>query len=125
MQLALISQHALLAKVRSAERDSIRCIPSEVFVSQVKLVAELCPDRCSRCSDFKSLIKQKFDARTSYDKDNERHPTLAAQLVKRSNLRLGWQVLDLACGSGLVTYLAAADVGSAGFVTYLQACFNR
>ncbi|KAL0021781.1 hypothetical protein WJX79_010030 [Trebouxia sp. C0005] len=42
-------------------------------------------------SDFKSLIKQKFDARTSYDKDNERHPTLAAQLVKRSNLRLGWQ----------------------------------
>ncbi|DBB16987.1 TPA: hypothetical protein ACH3X3_014092 [Trebouxia sp. C0006] len=68
-------------------------------------------------SDFKILIKQKFDARTSYDKDNERHPTLAAQLVKRSNLRLGWQVLDLACGSGLVTYLAAADVGSAGFVT--------
>lgn len=68
-------------------------------------------------SDFKSLIKQKFDARTSYDKDNERHPTLAAQLVKRSDLRLGWQVLDLACGSGLVTYLAAADVGSAGFVT--------
>jgi len=80
-------------------------------------IAELCPDRCSRCSDFKSLIKQKFDARTSYDKDNERHPTLATQLVKRSNLRLGWQVLDLACGSGLVTYLAAADVGSAGFVT--------
>ncbi len=80
-------------------------------------ISELCPDRCSRCSDFKILIKQKFDARTSYDKDNERHPTLATQLVKRSNLRLGWRVLDLACGSGLVTYLAAADVGSAGFVT--------
>lgn len=28
-------------------------------------------------SSFKVLIKHKFDARTNYDKDNERHPTLA------------------------------------------------
>lgn len=68
-------------------------------------------------SDFKDLIKQKFDARVNYDKDNERHPTLAAQLVSRANLQPGWTVLDLACGTGLVTYLAAADVGPDGFAT--------
>lgn len=68
-------------------------------------------------SSFKLLIKQKFDARTDYDRDNDRHPTLAAQLVKRAHLRPGWKVLDLACGTGLVTYLAAADVGPGGFVT--------
>ena len=65
-------------------------------------------------SSFKHLIKEKFDARTEYDKDNARHPTLAAQLVERSKLQRGWTVLDLACGTGLVTFLAAAEIGPTG-----------
>lgn len=67
-------------------------------------------------SNFKTLIKQEFDARSDYDKDNERHPNLAAQLVSKARLQQGWKVLDLACGTGLVTYLAAAEVGTRGSV---------
>ncbi|KAL3145638.1 hypothetical protein ABBQ32_003180 [Trebouxia sp. C0010 RCD-2024] len=66
--------------------------------------------------DFKSLVKEKFDARTTYDEGDERHPKLAAELVQRAQLQKGWKVLDLACGTGLVTYMASEVVGSDGFV---------
>lgn len=67
-------------------------------------------------STFKQLVKDKFDARTEYDKDNKRHPKLAAELVERAELKKGWTVLDLACGTGLVTFLSAAKVGASGSV---------
>ena len=67
-------------------------------------------------SCFKQLIKDKFDARTQYDKDNKRHPKLAIELVQRARLQSGWAVLDLACGTGLVTFLAAEKVGASGYV---------
>lgn len=67
-------------------------------------------------SSFKQLIKDKFDARTEYDKDNKRHPQLAVELVQRADLQHGWSVLDLACGTGFVTFLAAEKVGASGAV---------
>ena len=67
-------------------------------------------------SCFKQLIKDKFDARTEYDKDNKRHPKLALELVQRADLQSGWAVLDLACGTGFVTFLAAEKVGASGYV---------
>lgn len=67
-------------------------------------------------SRFKQLVKDKFDARTEYDKDNKRHPKLAVELVQRAELRRGWSVLDLACGTGFVTFLAADIVGATGAV---------
>lgn len=66
---------------------------------------------------FKGLIKAKFDARLEYDKDNDRHPKLAAELVDRASLQQGWNVLDIACGTGLATYPAAEAVGPEGSVT--------
>ena len=67
--------------------------------------------------EFKRLIRDKFDARTTYDEGDERHPPLATELIRRSKLQKGWKVLDLACGTGLVTFMAAAAVGPEGFVT--------
>lgn len=67
-------------------------------------------------STYKELVQQKFDARTEYDKNNNHHPKVAAELVARANLQQGWSVLDVACGTGLVTYLAAAEVGPTGSV---------
>lgn len=67
-------------------------------------------------SQFKQLIKEKFDARTEYDKDNNRHPKLAVELVHRAQLQRGWSVFDIACGTGFVTFLAAEKVGTCGAV---------
>ena len=67
-------------------------------------------------SSFKRLVRDKFEARTEYDKNDDRHPVLAAELVQRAQLQGGWKVLDLACGTGLVSYLAAAIVGPQGSV---------
>lgn len=67
-------------------------------------------------SRFKQLIMEKFDARTEYDKDNNRHPKLAVELVHRAHLQRGWSLLDLACGTGFVTFLAAEKVGASGAV---------
>ena len=63
-------------------------------------------------SSFKRFVKEKFEARTEYDKNDDRHPVLAAELVQRAQLQSGWKVLDLACGTGLVSYMAVAAVGS-------------
>lgn len=67
--------------------------------------------------DFKRLVQDKFDARTTYDEGDERHPKLAVDLVQRAQLQKGWRVLDLACGTGLVTYMASEIVGSTGSAT--------
>lgn len=77
----------------------------------------MCSDlQTTDLSTFKDLVTQKFDARTEHDKNNNHQPKVAAELVARAKLRQGWDVLDLACGTGLVTYLAAADVGPNGSV---------
>ena len=81
------------------------------------LLSTLCPDlQTTGLSTYKELVTQKFNARTEYDKNNNHHPKVAAELVARAKLQQGWDVLDLACGTGLVTYLAAADVGPNGSV---------
>ncbi len=81
------------------------------------LLSTVCSDlQTTDLSTFKDLVTQKFDARTEHDKNNNHQPKVAAELVARAKLRQGWDVLDLACGTGLVTYLAAADVGPNGSV---------
>ena len=82
-----------------------------------KPLSTMCSDlQTADLSTYKDLVTQKFDARTEYDKDNDRHPEVAAKLVARAKLQRGWNVLDLACGTGLVTYLAAANVGPNGSI---------
>lgn len=49
--------------------------------------------------------------------DNSFHPTLAADYISWARPQPGQRVLDLACGTGLVTLLAKQAVGSTGSVT--------
>src|SRR5262245_55792739 len=44
----------------------------------------------------------------------------AADLIERAGLQAGQRVLDVACGSGIVARLAAAQVGGAGRVAGLD-----
>ncbi len=71
-------------------------------------------------SSFARKVKDKFDQRTTYDKGNTHHPRVAARLIAQSNLQRGWRVLDVACGTGLVTFPAAETVGSEGSVIGLD-----
>ncbi|MCJ1477343.1 hypothetical protein MMC13_006014 [Lambiella insularis] len=48
--------------------------------------------------------------------DDSFHPTLAADYVKWANLEPGQNVLDMACGTGLVTLAAKQAVGPTGTV---------
>jgi len=45
----------------------------------------------------------------------------AKDLVEKAALALGMRVLDVACGTGIVSRLAAAQVGSTGHVVALDA----
>ena len=65
---------------------------------------------------YKQAVRVKFDKRTRYDANNTIHPAQAAELVRRAGLQPGDKVLDLACGTGLVSFLAAEKVGPAGSV---------
>lgn len=53
--------------------------------------------------------------------DNSWHPSFAEHLVRIAAIRPGEHVLDLACGTGLVTFGAATVVGSQGRVTGVDA----
>ena len=44
------------------------------------------------------------------------HPSFVANIVKFSNIQPGQRVLDLACGTGLVTFLSSVVVGPTGEV---------
>lgn len=67
---------------------------------------------------YKDLVEQKFKARSAdYDDKGNYHHKVASELVARAGLQPGWQVLDVACGTGLATYLTASAVGRTGSVT--------
>lgn len=57
-----------------------------------------------------------YDAR-AHKYDNSCHPSFAKLVAQISNLKPGDKVLDLACGTGLVTFNAATAVGPEGHVT--------
>lgn len=64
----------------------------------------------------KAAAKRMYDARaTNYD--DSHHPSFARDFVAQLPLFPGARVLDLACGTGLVTFLAADAVGPTGSVT--------
>ncbi|KAK5677336.1 hypothetical protein LTS10_009906 [Elasticomyces elasticus] len=65
---------------------------------------------------------QPQDAQALYDPraasyDDSWHPRFARHMVELANLKAGEHVLDLACGTGLVTYPASAAVQPGGSVT--------
>jgi ubiquinone/menaquinone biosynthesis C-methylase UbiE len=64
---------------------------------------------------------QAKDAQNMYDDrsdryDHSHHPRLARHFVEMAKLQPGEQVLDLACGTGLVSYPASITVGANGSV---------
>lgn len=71
-------------------------------------------------ASFSQAVKEKFDQRTAYEHNNLLHPRFAAKVVAQTKLQEGWKVLDLACGTGLVTYAAGKAVGPEGTVLGLD-----
>jgi ubiquinone/menaquinone biosynthesis C-methylase UbiE len=63
--------------------------------------------------------KQMYDARSSKYEDSW-HPTFVNKIVDLLDLQQGEKVLDLACGTGLVTFATARKVGPSGSVTGLD-----
>ncbi|KAL4421210.1 hypothetical protein ABPG77_010085 [Micractinium sp. CCAP 211/92] len=67
---------------------------------------------------FQQKIAQAFDARApTYEEGNSYHPAHAARVVELAALQPGERVLDVGCGTGLVTLPAARAVGPSGKVT--------
>jgi ubiquinone/menaquinone biosynthesis C-methylase UbiE len=60
--------------------------------------------------------KQMYDARSS-KYDDSWHPAFVNKIIDLLDLQPGEKVLDLACGTGLVSFAAARKVGPAGSVT--------
>lgn len=71
-------------------------------------------------SSFARNVKHKFDQQTAYDKDNIHHPRVAARILAQTSLQRGWRVLDVACGTGLVTFPAAEIIGPEGSIIGLD-----
>ncbi|KAK4543127.1 hypothetical protein LTR36_005904 [Oleoguttula mirabilis] len=68
-----------------------------------------------------SIRHQANDAQNLFDNrasryDDSWHPRFARHMVELAQLRPGEHVLDLACGTGLVSYPASSAVGPAGTV---------
>ena len=68
-----------------------------------------------------SKRNQAEDAQDLYDErshnyDSSHHVRLAKHLVELAKVQPGEEVLDLACGTGLVTYPASDAVGASGSV---------
>ena len=68
---------------------------------------------------------QVKDAQDLYDErsvryDDSHHPRLARHYVELAKVQPGEHVLDLACGTGLVTYYASEAVGPSGSVIGLD-----
>lgn len=64
---------------------------------------------------------QAIDAQELYDSrsgqyDDSHHPRLARHMVELAKVQSGENVLDLACGTGLVSFPASAIVGTSGSV---------
>jgi ubiquinone/menaquinone biosynthesis C-methylase UbiE len=66
--------------------------------------------------DYKQQIADLYSRRSETYGISDWHPHLAAQLVDYAKLQLGWRVLDVATGTGLAAFAAAAKVGSSGSV---------
>jgi ubiquinone/menaquinone biosynthesis C-methylase UbiE len=60
--------------------------------------------------------KHMYDARSS-QYDDSWHPTFVNKIIDLVNLQPGEKVLDLACGTGLVSFAAARKIGPTGSVT--------
>ncbi|KAI4235514.1 MAG: hypothetical protein LQ349_003109 [Xanthoria aureola] len=67
-------------------------------------------------SDTRATIKAIYTERSSSYDASSFHPRQAEEYIHRANLKPGDSVLDLACGTGLVTILAKQHVGPAGRV---------
>jgi len=66
---------------------------------------------------FKQRVASQFDARSShYDLKGDYHRSLAQKIIEKANLKNGERVLDAACGTGILTCLAADLVGDEGLV---------
>jgi ubiquinone/menaquinone biosynthesis C-methylase UbiE len=63
---------------------------------------------------YKQQILNDFNNRLNYE--NEFHKKAATRLVELAKLRSGYQVLDIATGTGLAATAAAKVVGATGFV---------
>jgi ubiquinone/menaquinone biosynthesis C-methylase UbiE len=63
-----------------------------------------------------ATARRMYNARSSYYNDSW-HPSFAQWMADTASLKPGERVLDLACGTGLLTFAAANAVGPSGNVT--------
>lgn len=62
-------------------------------------------------------IRDRYDKRApTYDQEGGFHPKQAADYIKWMSIQPGFNILDLACGTGAVTIPAAKEVGPSGAV---------
>jgi ubiquinone/menaquinone biosynthesis C-methylase UbiE len=67
--------------------------------------------------DNLTTLQTIYDARApTYDKETGFHPSQAADYLKWMSLKPGFNVLDLACGTGAISIPAARAVGPSGKV---------
>ena len=66
-------------------------------------------------SDYKQSVIDLFNSRTSYDTEGEKQPREAKKLLASIEVKPKQSILDLACGTGLLT-IPAAQIATAGSV---------